>query len=105
MPWEVKTLKELDRQYDSNDTLKQTWTVTRKVNESENKKYARELCRTVYYMKDGEAKSFPVTLTMADLNWILANKDAIKAEMSPKPPAQPGAAGATSSGVIEEVPF
>lgn len=107
MPWETKTLKVLDNVYDNNDALKQSWSVTRKVNEADGKKYARDLCRTVYYIKDGEPKSFPVTLTMADFNWILANKDAIKAELAPTPKAAPAkpASTPTSMEEIEEVPF
>ena len=100
--WEVKTIKTLDSIYDNSDELKQTWSICRKVNEEENKKYARELCRTVFYTKNGEHKSFPVTITMADFNWILANKDLIKAELSPTPKATVPVATTES---IEEVPF
>ena len=103
MSWETKTIKLLDEQFNNDDTLKQTWSITRKVNEAENKKYARELCRTVHYTKDGQEKSFPVTLTAADVNWVLANGEAIKAALKPTPKVAETAK--VVEGTIEEVPF
>ncbi len=109
MPWESKEVKMLDKIYNNDDTLKQTWSISRRVNEAENKKYARELCRTVHYTKDGQAKSFPITLTMADFNWILANKDLIKAGLAPTPkaaaPAPAAAQTVGESDSIDDVPF
>ena len=103
MAWEQKVLSVLDKQYDNDDQIKQTWSITRKVNEAESKKYARELMRTVYWTKDGELKNFTVTLTTADINWIVANKDAIKAAMAPSPKAE--AKPAATPAVIEETSF
>ena len=106
--WETKVGKILDSQYNNDDELKQTWGVSRRVDESAGKKYARELQRTVYWKKDGETKNFAITLTMADLNFIWGNKDAIKSELAPSPKATPAPAAAQTvweSDSIEETTF
>lgn len=112
MSWETKTLKTLDQQYDNDDNLKQTWSISRRVDESQTppKQFARELQRTVFWNKNGEHKSFAVTLTRADFHWILANKEIIEAALkpSPKPSATPAPAPvsqAVEGELIEDSTF
>jgi hypothetical protein len=112
MAWKTKKLQELEQVFKADDTLDHDWSITRRVDEEAvpPKQYARELCRTKHYVKDGVAATFPITLTLADVRWIRAHGDKIEAALKPTPkgaakpaPAAPAADAASDS--IEEVPF
>jgi hypothetical protein len=101
MAWERKTLKVLAEIKDRDGKLKHRWEITRKVNEAEDKKFARELTKTSFYVKDGVNKEFSVHLPKADLTWIVERAAKLWLELDP-PPEVPKPAPAAEP---EDVPF
>ena len=111
MSWKTKVLTVLEECFKQDDSLDHVWEISRRVDEEAvpPKQYARELQKTKHYLKNGEPATFPITLTSADVNWILANAERIKAALkpSPKAAAKPSASAQSPDPepVIEEVPF